>query len=365
MADTTITALPAAGALDGTEPLETVQGGTSKKTLASAVGTYVRGLFTTTPATIAEGGTNAATAAAARTSLGLAIGTNVQAFNANLTTYAGIAPSANVQTLLGAADYAAFRTSLGLVIGTNVQAFNANLTTYAGITPSANVQTLLGSADYAAFRTSLGAISDATNDGTPFVRKSAAWTRTFVAPGYVSTNWYPSDWGLSVASGATCVASTIYFAPLIIYADVTITDLGIEVVTAVGSSNFQLAIYAMDATTKLPTGAALTSTASISGASAVAVSATLGSPLTLNAGMYWAAVNCDSALGFRAIAPAQGWTNYLVGSATLSDVAKASPGQLCWLVSQAFNTWPSVTPGGLTKSAAASNRLFVAFYKAQ
>ena len=49
-----------------------------------------------------------------------------------------------------------FRIAAGLVIGTNVQAYDADLTTWAGITPSANVQTLLGSADYAAFRTSLG-----------------------------------------------------------------------------------------------------------------------------------------------------------------------------------------------------------------
>lgn len=52
---------------------------------------------------------------------------NKQAASANLTTYAGIAPSANVQTLLSAADYAAFKTSLSLG---NVE--NTALSTWAG-----------------------------------------------------------------------------------------------------------------------------------------------------------------------------------------------------------------------------------------
>lgn len=96
--------------------------------------------------------------ATARTNLGVAIGVNVQAYDADLTTYAGITPSANVQSYLGAADYAAMRTLLGLVIGTNVQAYDADLTTWAGLTPSANAQSLVTAANYAAMRTLLGLV---------------------------------------------------------------------------------------------------------------------------------------------------------------------------------------------------------------
>lgn len=71
------------------------------------------------------------------------IGSTVQAYDADLTTWAGLTPSANAQSLVTAADYAAMRTLLGLVIGTNVQAYDADLTTWAAITPGTGVGTAL------------------------------------------------------------------------------------------------------------------------------------------------------------------------------------------------------------------------------
>ena len=81
---------------------------------ASAVAITGGSVTGITDLAVTDGGTGASTAADARTALGLVIGTNVQAYDADLTTWAGLTPSAYFQTLIDDADAATARATLGL-----------------------------------------------------------------------------------------------------------------------------------------------------------------------------------------------------------------------------------------------------------
>jgi hypothetical protein len=86
---------------------------------------------------VSDGGTGSTSASAARTALGLAIGTNVQAFDAQLTDIAGLSPTDSNFIVGNGSNFvlesgATARASLGVAIGSAVQAYDADLDNLSG-----------------------------------------------------------------------------------------------------------------------------------------------------------------------------------------------------------------------------------------
>lgn len=86
---------------------------------------------------------------------------------------ADLTVSANVDTLMQSASFAAFRTSLSLVIGTNVQAWDADLDTWATITPGTGVGTMLATFSSANIKS---ACTDETGSGSLVFATSPTFT---------------------------------------------------------------------------------------------------------------------------------------------------------------------------------------------
>jgi hypothetical protein len=158
-----------------------------------------------------------ADAPTARTTLGLVIGTDVQAYDAGLLSIAGLTTAADkmiyttaldtyavtdltafARSILDDADEATFKATVNLEIGTDVQAYDAGLNSIAGLTTAADkmiyataldtyavtdltafARTILDDADAATVRATIGAGTgngDVTKVGTPVDNQIGVWT---------------------------------------------------------------------------------------------------------------------------------------------------------------------------------------------
>ena len=203
-------------AIAGTSVLTaTTLGGAVVNSSLTSVGTIATGVWSATDVAVAHGGTGASTAGAARTNLGVAIGSDVQAYDAQLATLAGFSAA---QVTRGISDgnlltannvvadndwlridgtevegrsNAEVLADLSLEIGTDVQAYDAQLADIAGLTPT-DGNIVIG-------------------DGTNFILESGATARTSLGLG---TGDSPEFGGLTVDSfgAASSAGLSVSFA---------------------------------------------------------------------------------------------------------------------------------------------------------
>lgn len=165
IADVDVTAVTAYAATliddaSASEARTTLGLGTMAVQAASAVAITGGTVIGITDLAVADGGTGASTASAARTALGLAIGSDVQAYDADLAAIAALTPTDNNVIVGNGSAWVAesgntLRTSLGLAIGTDVQAFDTDLATIAANITAAG-HAILDDADAAAQRVTMG-----------------------------------------------------------------------------------------------------------------------------------------------------------------------------------------------------------------
>lgn len=139
--------------LAGTEIVYLVQGGNSRQGTTGSF--YIPG---GTDVAVIDGGTGSSTASGARTNLGLVIGTDVQAYDADLTAWAGVNPSSYSTTAQIAAAY---------------QPLDSDLTSWAAITRAAGFDALVAGGTSAQLRAFL---TDETGTGAAYFQNGALGT---------------------------------------------------------------------------------------------------------------------------------------------------------------------------------------------
>jgi hypothetical protein len=219
-----VTAAGVKAVADTKQPLDTELSALAGLTSAADKGIQFTGIGTAGTYDLTAAGKallDDADASAQRTTLGLAIGTNVQAYDAELAALAGLTSAADKgiqftgvgtaatfdltaagKALLDDADASAQRTTLGLAIGTNVQAYDGDLAALAGVTSAADALPYFTGAGTASTTTLTAAARTVLDDTTV----GAMLTTMGGAP-----SASPTFTGVSTFAAGTAAAPSITF----------------------------------------------------------------------------------------------------------------------------------------------------------
>lgn len=197
-------------------PVLTFLATASQAAMRSALGSGTTGdaLFLTT------------TQLAARAAIGAVIGTDVQAYHANLAALSGLTGladrlayftgagamalttfSAFARTLVDDADAAAMKTTLGLVIGTHVQAYDAELAAIAGLTSAADRLPYFTGSGTAALATFTTAGRNLVDDADIATQRATLGSTTVGDAVFIAAN--PAAARSALALGSLATLSTV------------------------------------------------------------------------------------------------------------------------------------------------------------
>lgn len=173
--------------------------------------------------------------------------------------------------------------------------------------------------------------------------------------GYGSGRWIGTITRGSLGAGQTQGAGTLVLHPFLVYASVSVSELGFRVATVSAGGMTMLGIYAHSATTGRPTGNALAGVTGLSTTTATTVSAVLGAPVTLAAGLYWAAYQPDNATSTAAVpssSNAMTDLNTLAGASTLATAMTAVNANAQFVFfTNTYGTFPDLTGGAFTDTS--------------